>query len=106
MPWVHWDSNKLAREMEVEINAASTSATNFAGHYLAVEAKCGENCQKHAFINIPDGNIASYGLTSATGIRFQSNSRLLIVNPTPLPNKPTLYYDFTGNLNYICEKKS
>jgi hypothetical protein len=102
--WVIWDSNKLAREMQAEIEAATASAANFAGQYLIVDAKCGDNCQKHAMIDIPSGHIRSYGLTSATGLEYRPDSNLLVVNPTPVPQKATIYYEFTGALNYICEQ--
>lgn len=102
---INWNTNTLALEMSKEILAATPSGANFAGQYLLVETSCGLDCQKHAVVDLRDGRIASYGLTSITGVRYQKDSRLLLVNPTPSATKHTLYYDFQGSLHYVCETK-
>jgi hypothetical protein len=108
---INFDSNQMAREMEEELLSSTESATvNFAGKYQLVEYVCGPYCQKHAIVDPSSGNIVYFGLDTTLGLSYQSNSRLLVLNPaevqvpTGAPRNNPRYYEFKeGLLHLICE---
>ena len=68
---------------------------NFAGTFCFVSWGCGSPCQMSAVVDMETG-IVYDGLPSAVGYKFNSNSKLLIVNPPDSTN----YYPKNRWVNY------
>ena len=54
---------------------------NFAGTYTVVTWGCGTLCQAFAIVNAQTGTLFQPKEVSEVGLKFQINSRLLIINP-------------------------
>jgi len=71
-----------SKEFKTAISEAVAKGVNFSGQYAIAEWGCGTACQEHALVNLQTGDITMLELTSTYGIKFQSDSSLIIVNPT------------------------
>jgi hypothetical protein len=79
---VDFSTNEQAEEFRTQIvNGVESNGVNFAGYYSVVTWGCGTGCQSSAIIDVRTGEIVSFGIISARGLKFAENSRLLVVNP-------------------------
>lgn len=94
---VNFDTNKLAREFSSVISASVADfGVNFSGKYSVITWGCGVRCQNSTIIDVSDGTIIEYGLITAYGLAYSSDSRLLIVNPEE--NLPDSFEDEDMNI--------
>lgn len=78
----NFNTNPAARMFYTRITKDSNKGPNFAGAYAIITYGCGTSCQLHTIVNENTGKIVSYNeILSEAGIRYQLNSRLIIVNP-------------------------
>jgi len=71
----------LAIQQKDVIEQAVAGGPNFAGHFVMADWSCGENCMRHAIIDVVTGNILAHGIPSETGLRFSKESAIFVTNP-------------------------
>ncbi len=78
---IDYKSHKLAREYKTAITGQYKSEkVNFAGYYCLASWGCGFPCEACAIVDVRTGKVYP-GPNSSIGYSYNSNSRLLIVNP-------------------------
>ena len=70
-----------ARRFRTVLTNGAKQGPNFAGHYTVVIWGCGTSCQSMAIVDAKNGRVYMQGVTAEAGVKYQINSRLLIVNP-------------------------
>ena len=99
---VNLTSHPQARRFRTVLEQGSKKGPNFAGKYTVVTWGCGSSCQSVGIINAETGSVYMLKSPAEAGVKFQLNSRLLIVNPPEnfSANEPgrmkTRYYLWDG----------
>jgi hypothetical protein len=80
---VNYDSEKWpqAALLKEVIDEAVAKGPNFAGHFVMLDWDCGENCKRHAIVDVVTGNIMAFGIPSELGLRYSIESSLFVTNP-------------------------
>lgn len=106
-------SHPMANRFRTKLRKGAAMGANFAGHFAVVSWGCGNECQGTLVVDVKAGQVLgvvgnSDVLTSANGVEFRPDSRLLIVDPPcPENNRSCLSL---GNSSipvryYLLEKK-
>lgn len=74
-------SHPRAMRFKDRLIEAAKAGPNFAGHYTVVRWSCGDECQQIALIDARTGGVIFAPFVTNLGVRFQTDSRLLIANP-------------------------
>lgn len=99
---VNLTSHPQARRFRTVLQQGAKQRPNFAGKYTVVTWGCGTSCQSVGIINAETGSVYILDSPAAAGVKFQLDSRLLIVNPPEnlSENEPnwiqTRYYVWDG----------
>jgi hypothetical protein len=99
---VNLTSHPQARRFRTVLQQGAKRGPNFAGKYTVVTWGCGTSCQSVGIINAKTGSVYMLKSPAEAGVKFQLNSRLLIVNPPEnlSANEPnrmqTRYYLWDG----------
>ncbi len=78
---VNLNSDPGARRFRTVLRNGAKQGPNFAGHYTVVMWGCGSSCQSIAIVDAKTGAVYMTGLTAEASAKYQTNSKLLIVNP-------------------------
>lgn len=95
-------SHPQARRFRTVLQQGAKKGPNFAGKYTVVTWGCGSSCQSVGIINAETGSVYMLKSPAEAGVKFQLDSRLLIVNPPEnfSENEPdwmqTRYYLWDG----------
>ncbi|MEQ9550042.1 MAG: hypothetical protein RIM23_10530 [Coleofasciculus sp. G3-WIS-01] len=95
-------SHPQARRFRTVLRQGAKQGPNFAGKYTVVTWGCGTSCQVVGIINAETGSVYILDRPAEAGVKFQLDSRLLVVNPPEnFPdNEPdwmeTRYYVWDG----------
>jgi hypothetical protein len=99
---VNLASHPQARTFRTVLQQGAKQGPNFAGKYTLLTWGCGTSCQMVGIINAETGSVYMLDSPAEAGVKFQLDSRLLIVNPPEnlFENKPdwlqTRYYVWDG----------
>lgn len=77
---VDFDTHPLARQFRTLLASGAAEGPNFAGHYTIVSWGCGTMCEEFMIVDARTGEIFD-GRTTAVGVEYRLDSRLLLVNP-------------------------
>lgn len=110
---IKFESHPEAKIYTTKMSEALSKGVNFAGQYTIAQWGCGTSCQGLAIIETKTGDIKVYSLVSETGVVFQKDSTLLIVNPpTDMPPErydgrqiATDYYEMKNGELFLIAKK-
>lgn len=110
---VNLTSHPQARRFRTVLQQGAKQGPNFAGKYTVVTWGCGTSCQSVGIINAETGSVYMLKSPAEAGVKFQLDSRLLIVNPPEnfSENEPdwmqTRYYLWDGTqLNQVSASTS
>lgn len=78
---VNLRSHPQARTFRTALSNGAKKGPNFAGSYTVVTWGCGSSCQQVAIVNARTGAVYMPGITAEADVKYQLNSRLLVVNP-------------------------
>ena len=84
-------TNPEAKRYYTRITEGSKGNPGFAGGYFVFIYGCGFGCQYNTIVSAKTGKIIAYNIESNRGSKYNSDSRLFIVNP------PEELYDSYGN---------
>ena len=99
---VNLASHPQARRFRTVLQQGAKQGPNFAGKYTVVTWGCGTSCQAIGIINAGTGSVYMLDNPAEAGVKFQLDSRLLVVNPPEnlSENEPdwlqTHYYVWDG----------
>jgi hypothetical protein len=78
---VNLASHPQARRFRTVLQQGAKQGPNFAGKYTVVTWGCGTSCQAIGIINAGTGSVYMLDNPAEAGVKFQLDSRLLVVNP-------------------------
>jgi hypothetical protein len=78
---VNLASHPQARRFRTVLQQGAKQGPNFAGKYTVVTWGCGTSCQAIGIINAQTGSVYMLDRPAEAGVKFQLDSRLLVVNP-------------------------
>jgi len=72
--------NADVRKYKTALNEGLKAGVNFAGKYTVITIGCGTGCQMHYVVDRETGQVLDK-MQSSIGARYNSGSRLFIINP-------------------------